>query len=324
MEIERELIKSAADSIEKGSLISMDGYSISDVKEWVTSGCWVLDKITGGGIPVGRIVEIFGNEATGKSSLGFSILGEFQKRNYITIMIDTETSYDTNRVKVFGVDPKRVLYSQLQTIEGVFTLMETLMEKTRKQKNKKKKKLLILWDSIPATSVKEELEGEFGNRYYGIHANMIAQGFRKIKRYLTWEGVTLVLINQERPNIGVMFGPKYTTFGGKAVPFYASIRIRLSSVDKIEENKKIIGIRVKAMTVKNKVFPPFRSCNFILNFNTGFDNISSSIDYLVEQGSLEKKLGWITYKGKKYRNNEMQKYFKEHTDQLLLLIGRNL
>jgi len=296
--------------------------TLSDVEDFIPTGCYVLDKIIGGGIPEKRITEIFGDESTGKSTLGLSILRQAQLKAdyYVPVLIDTETSYDTNRAVQLGLDTNRLLYSDLDTIEDVFDLM-TKVAKEAKKANKKAR-TVIVWDSLAATTTKAELEGVVGDSQYGLHARLLSQGFRMYRRIISEYDVTLIVLNQTRQNIQTFgYGPHYTTFGGKALKFYSSVRIRLRVVEKVKQGDNINAVKVEAETVKNKIYAPFKKVRFYIDFNEGIDNISSTLDYAIQEGFVEKKGGWYEYKGKKYRGVELVNYFKENVDELYNLIG---
>ncbi len=299
----------------KGAVVSLGEETIADVKDWISTGSIILDKTIGKGIPVGKIIEIFGQEATGKSTLGYQILANAQKRGFTTILIDTETSYDSLRAKSLGLNTNELVYVQLNTIEEVFEFIEKTGETVSGESS-----IVVLWDSYAATPSRLEIEGDFGENYYGIGAKAMSSALRRMKRFLTWEKFTLIIINQVRQNIGVMFGPKWTTPGGEALKFYAAVRLELTIKDKLIKDDKIIGVSVKARTVKNKVATPFRECLFILDFEKGINDILTSINFLIEKGIITENKGWIKYKDKNYRINDLEEYFKQNQEELESLI----
>lgn len=319
----QSMISNIVEKVEKvlgeKSLVKLGDETIADVKEWLSTGSYALDKVIGGGFPVGRILEIYGPEGSGKTTLGYTALAETQRKGGLALMIDTETSYDSVRAKAIGLNTDNLLYAQINTVEEVFKLIEIVIKELREQGDNRL--LTIMWDSVASTSIKAEIEGELGDSFYGTHAKRISEGFRKFKRELTWNRVTFICINQIRQNVGVMFGPKWRTFGGEAIKFYASVRLRISSVKQITKDKLVTGIEVKVKTVKNKVFPPYRECKLIIDFEKGIDNIASSIIYLVDNEIIQSKVGWLTYKDNKYREPDLARYFIDHLDELKELVG---
>jgi len=298
----------------------------ADVKYWISTTCWPLDKILGGGIPGGRIVEIYGPDGCGKSSLGLAILSQAQKEKNVTIMNDTENSYDSYRgTSAHNIIGKKLLYSEIISIEETFSMFEIVINEMKSRNPKKK--IFFLWDSVAATSTLSELEGMFGDDYYGIHARKMSQGFRKIKKGLN---MTLVLINQIRQKMGT-YHPTYTTFGGWAVKFYSSIRLKMKVIEKIKSPGKdeYSGVKVEMFTKKNKVYPPFRKCNIIIDFKRGVDNVASCVDYFIEKDIIKagkkkdketrkyKELkGYYSWNEKNMRKIEIIRYFREHEDEM--------
>lgn len=318
-----KVVKEVEDNLGKGVVVSLGQETLADVKDWIPSGCLVLDKILSGGYgyPVNRIIEIFGEEGTGKTTLGIVALAETQKKGGIAMMIDTETSYDRDRAKTLGLNIPELLYYQVETIEEVFKVMELSIEKIRSID--KNRLITILWDSAAATSTKQEIEGEMGDSgYFGSHAKLLSQGFRKFKRYFTWANVTLIIVNQVREMMqtGFFAGKKFTTFGGKAIGFYSSVRMEVSLKEKLKSGNNITGVKVRVRTRKNKVYAPFKECNLVIDFDSGIDDIGSSVLYLVDNKVLVDRLGWIQYNGAKYRYNDLVKYFEANRKELIELV----
>lgn len=298
----------------------------ADVKYWISTTCWPLDKILGGGLPLGRIVEIYGPDGCGKSTLGLAILSQAQKEKNVTIMNDTENSYDSYRgTSAHNIIGEKLLYSEITSIEETFSMFEKIVNEMKKLDPDKK--VFFLWDSVAATSTLSELEGMYGDDYYGIHARKMSQGFRKIRK---GSNATLLLINQIRQKMGT-YHPTYTTFGGWAVKFYPSIRLKMKVIEKIKSPGKdeYSGIKVEMFTKKNKVYPPFKKCNIIIDFKRGVDNVASCVDYFIEKdiikkgkkenkktGDAKELKGYYFLNEKNMRKIEMIKYFRENEDEM--------
>jgi len=313
-----DIFKSITRSLK--DVILLNDNTISDVDSWISTGVDVLDSIMGEGVPEGRIVEIFGDESTGKSTLGLSILRQVQLKgdNYIPVLIDTEASFDTKRAEELGLDVGRLLYVDLDTIEDIFDFMKNIAKEIKSKGNYR---TVIVWDSLAATTTKAELEGMVGDQQYGLHARLLSQGFRMYRRLMSEYNVTLVVINQTREAMNTgYFGPSYVTFGGKALKFYSSIRLRMRVSEKIKKGDEVVGVKIRAETVKNKVYSPFKECYIYLDFEKGFDNFYSSVEYLLQKGVLKKSSGWVEYKNKKYRVVDLVSYFKENEVELKQLM----
>jgi len=287
-----EDMKIVIDELKKVKNKSIDVTLLSDedspcvVTEWLSSGCVALDAITGGGFPVGRMTEIYGDNSTGKSLIAAQIASLAQQEGDIVAYVDTETAVSLEIMKVVGVDTDKLLYTAPDTVEDVFTFFESIVDiKNRKFPDKR---LLLIWDSVAATSVRFEMENDYGKATMGRHANMISQGMRKFMRTIAKNRICCIFLNQTRMKLGVMFGDNETTFGGKALGFYASIRIQLKIGQKIKENGKIVGVESKAVVVKNKVAVPFLSAKLPIYFGHGIDDALASFQYLIDADLLEK------------------------------------
>jgi len=249
------------------------------VSEWISTGCLALDRICGKGIPVGRVVEIYGDESTGKSLIAEQIASVAQQDGHIVAYADTETAVSKDMMEEVGVNIQELIYTSPDTVEEVFKFFDAMIESKRERSPETV--LVLIWDSIAATSSIHEMEKEYGKTGYLDHARLISQGLRKITRMIANDKVCLVLLNQIRENIGVMFGPKDTTFGGKAVKFHASIRIQLSKAGRIKTaNKKIIGVNTYAQVVKNRLAPPYQETTLPIFFGHGIDDAGATLNYL--------------------------------------------
>ena len=290
-------LQSLLDSFKKeglsASLLSDDD-SPCVVSNFLTTGCYVLDAIMGGGLPLGRIVEIYGDTSTGKSLIAAQACASIQDEGGIAVYIDTESAVSIDIMKAVGVDADTLFYFSPDTVEDVFKAMETVIA----DESVGDVPLLIVWDSIAATTSKAEQEKETGETGYLTQARIISQGLRKNARTISKRKVSVLLLNQTRVNIGVVFGDKVATFGGKGPGFYSSIRVKLSVAEKIvdKETKRVLGVRIGAEIVKNKVAAPFRSAELPVYFGHGIDDAESMLDCL--KGAEVVKYtggGWYTY-----------------------------
>jgi len=260
------------------SLLSDDN-SPCIVSEWLPSGCLSLDKILGGGFPVGRITEIFGDTSTGKSLIAAQVIALAQQDGHICVLADTETATSLPIMQAVGVDPDNLVYAAPDTMEDVFTIFENAILSKPKDSL-----LLLVWDSVAASSTRREMENEYGKASMGGGANILSQALRKITRMVGKQRVCGIFLNQVREKIGVMFGDNETTYGGKALPYYASVRLRLKLGQKIKSGKKIVGLSTRASCVKNKVAMPFLGCELPIYFGHGIDDPEATLLYLKASG----------------------------------------
>jgi len=291
------------------------------VSDWLSSGCLVLDRILGGGFPVGRITEIYGDTSTGKSLIAAQIAALAQEDDHIVFMIDTESAVSLPIMEAVGVDIDNLIYSAPDTVEEVFEQFDAAIE--AKNKHYPDKLLLVIWDSVAATSALSEMDDSYGKTGYLTHARVISQAMRKITRKITKNKVCAVFLNQTRENIGVTFGDKETTFGGKAIAFHSSVRIRLKLGSKIKSKKKIIGLDTLATIVKNKVAEPFFEAKLPIYFGHGIDDALASYYWLDANDEFE-GASWktIVLDGKKlkFQKAGWRKIFDEHFDEIADII----
>jgi recombination protein RecA len=263
-----------------GSIMKFGEARASDV-EVVSTGCLSLDIALGvGGVPRGRIIEIFGPEASGKTTLAQHIIAEAQKSGGICAFVDAEHALDPDYATKIGVNVKDLIISQPDTGEQALEIVETLVRSNAID--------VIVIDSVAALVPQKEIEGDMGDSHMGLQARLMSQALRKLTGVISKSKTTVIFINQIRMKIGVFFGNPETTTGGNALKFYASIRIEVRRAAQIKQAERIIGNRVKAKVVKNKVAAPFRACEFDIMYNEGISVSGDLLDIAVEYGVVKK------------------------------------
>ena len=271
------------------------GDSPPETKEWLSTGSTILDTIisndidANGGIPVGKLVEISGEAASGKSLLSYMILKDCQDKGGIPVLIDTENAANEDFLRLIGLEfyPEgSLVYIQVDSIEGVFKAIEDIIRRIRE--NDKDKLCCIVWDSVAGTSTDAEIQGDYGDATIGLAARLIGQGLRKIIRFIGTQKVSLVFLNQVRQKIGVFFGDDTVTPGGKAIPFFAAVRIRLYSGGKVKAGKDVLGVGIRPKIVKNRMGPPHREADLKMYFNRGLIDEEGWIDTLLKFGKAKK------------------------------------
>ena len=285
-----DLIKSL--NKEHGSKVAYNlAYDTSPthVNRWISTGSRQLDYIVSnrrnGGLPEGRIVEIFGPPSIGKSHLAIQVARTTQQMGGIVVYIDTENATSVENLGLLGVDiEKRFVYVDTHCTEEVLSIAESTILKAKAMD--KDVPITIIWDSVAASSPKAELIGDYDKDSIGLQARAISKGMRKITGVIGEQNVLFVILNQIRTKIGVMYGDPDTTPGGKAIPFHSSVRIKLGAGSKIlNKDKEVIGINVSAKTIKCKVSPPFRKCDFEIHFGVGIKEHEQIFDVLRKHGS---------------------------------------
>ena len=272
---------------EYGSRVAYNlAYDVSPthVKRWISTGSKQLDYIISnrrnGGLPEGRIIEIFGPPSIGKSHLAIQIARSTQQMGGIVVYIDTENATSVENLSLLGVDiSRRFVYVDTHCTEEVLSIAEATIMKAKAMD--KDIPVTIVWDSVAASSPKAELIGDYDKDSIGLQARAISKGMRKITGVIGNQNILFVILNQIRTKIGVMYGDPTVTPGGKAIPFHSSVRIKLGAGQKIEnKNKEVVGIHVSAKTIKNKVSPPFRTVNFEIHFGKGIKEHEQVFDLL--------------------------------------------
>ena len=289
------LIESLNKKLGDVAFILGKGDSPPETKEWLSTGSTILDTIISnnidadGGIPVGKLVEISGEAASGKSLLSYMILKDCQDKGGIPVLIDTENAANEDFLRLIGLEfyPEgSLVYIQVDSIEGVFKAIEDIIRRIRE--NDKDKLCCIVWDSVAGTSTDAEIQGDYGDATVGLAARLIGQGLRKIIRFIGTQRVSLVFLNQIRQKIGVFFGDDTVTPGGKAIPFFAAVRIRLYSGGKVKAGKDVLGVGIRPKIVKNRMGPPHREADLKMYFNRGLIDEEGWLDVLLKFGKAKK------------------------------------
>jgi recombination protein RecA len=310
-----KMIEATTASIEKkfgkGAIMRFGDEGPQLEVEAIPTGSIALDVALGiGGVPRGRIVEIYGPESSGKTTLSLEILAEAQAMGGVVAFIDAEHALDPSYAARIGVDIDEVLISQPDTGEQALEICDMLVRSGAID--------VIVVDSVAALVPKAEIEGEIGDASVGLQARLMSQALRKLAGSLSKSNTTCIFINQLREKIGVMFGNPETTSGGRALKFFSSVRMDIRRIDSIKKDGEIIGNRVRVKIVKNKVAPPFKQAEFDIMFGTGISKEGSILDLATDLDIVNKSGAWYTYEGERLgQGREAAKEFLRTTPELL-------
>ena len=292
----------------KGAIMKLGDDRVEDVAV-IPTGSISLNLALGvGGYPRGRVVEIFGPESSGKTTLAIHAMAEVQRQGGIAAIIDAEHAFDRFYAEKLGVDTDNLLIAQPDSGEQALEIADKLISSAAVD--------LIVIDSVAALTPKAEIDGEMGDNRVGLQARLMSQALRKLTATINKTQTTCIFINQLREKIGIMFGNPETTTGGNALKFYASVRLDIRRVSQIKEGEEVIGNQVRVKVVKNKVAPPFKKAEFDLMFDEGISRSGELVDLGVAKGLLQKSGSWFSYDGKKLAQGRdaVKKLLKENPD----------
>jgi recombination protein RecA len=301
----------------KGTVMKLDSSVKMDI-EVIPTGCLALDMALGvGGVPRGRVIEIFGPESSGKTTLTLSIIAQIQRMGGTAAFIDAEHAFDALYASKVGVKLDDLLMSQPDTGEQALEIAETLVRSNAVD--------LLIIDSVAALTPRAEIEGEMGDAHMGLQARLMSQALRKLTAAISKSRTCIIFINQIRMKIGVMFGSPETTPGGRALKFYASVRIDLRRIDSIKQEEQFIGNRVKAKIVKNKVAAPFKEAEFEIYFNEGISRSADILDLAIQNNVVEKSGNWLSFEKERIgQGKENARQFLKENPKVLDKIEKQL
>jgi recombination protein RecA len=295
----------------KGAIMKLDGAGTQDKIPAIPTGCLSLDLALGiGGIPKGRIVEIYGPESSGKTTLTLHIAAEAQKQGGTVAFVDAEHALDTSYASKLGMDVPNTLISQPDSGEQALEITDMLVRSGAVD--------LLIVDSVAALTPRAELEGDMGDSHMGLQARLMSQALRKLTGSISRSNCTVIFINQLRMKIGVMFGNPETTTGGNALKFYSSVRLDIRRTGAIKDGDNVVGNRTKIKVVKNKVAPPFKLIEFDIMYGEGISRYGDVLDLAVTNGIVEKAGAWFSYENAKIgQGRENSKNFLKENPEIL-------
>ena len=301
----------------KGSIMRM-GEKGSMVISAVPTGAMALDVALGvGGLPRGRVVEIYGPESSGKSTLAMHVVAEAQRNGGICAYVDAEHAMDPVYARAIGVDIDQLLISQPDTGEQALEIADMLVRSGALD--------VVVVDSVAALTPRAEIEGEMGDSHVGLQARLMSQALRKLTASLNKTNTIMIFINQLREKIGVMFGSPETTPGGRALKFYSSVRLDIRRIESIKDGAEVVGNRTRVKVVKNKVAPPFRQAEFDIMYGKGISREGSLLDMAVEMGIVKKSGAWFTYDGEQLgQGRENAKSFLSDNPEIMVEISEKV
>ncbi len=293
----------------KGTVMRLGDSEVQVAVETVPTGSLSLDIALGvGGVPKGRVIEVYGPESSGKTTLSLHMIAEVQKRGGIAGFIDAEHALDPVYAKNIGVDIDNLYISQPDSGEQALEITETMVRSGAMD--------IVVIDSVAALVPRQEIEGDMGDSHVGLQARLMSQALRKLTPVISKSNCIVVFINQLREKVGVMFGNPETTTGGRALKFYASIRLDIRRIETLKQGGEMIGNRVRVKVVKNKIAPPFKEAEFDIMFGKGISKEGDILDLAVEQDLVQKSGAWFAYNGEKIgQGRENAKaYLAEHPE----------
>ncbi len=313
-----QALKLAVDQIEKqfgkGSIMRLGEAHAADV-ETISTGSLSLDLALGGGIPRGRVVEIYGPESSGKTTVCLHAVAEVQKNGGTAAFIDAEHALDPAYAKRLGVNTDSLLISQPDSGEQALEILETLVRSNAVD--------IVVIDSVAALVPQAEIEGDMGDAHMGLQARLMSQALRKLTGIISRTKCTVIFVNQLRMKIGIMFGNPETTTGGNALKFYASVRMDIRRLSQIKQGDQAIGNHCRVKVVKNKIAPPFREAEFDIMYNEGISKSGDVIDLAVAKGVVDKTGAWYEYSGEKIgQGREATKKFLKENPKILDKISK--
>lgn len=295
----------------KGSIMKLGEHSVLNVDS-ISTGCLDLDIALGiGGVPIGRIIEVYGPESSGKTTIALHIVAEAQKNGGAAAFVDAEHALDPSYAKNLGVDVDNLIVSQPDTGEQALEITEALVRSGAID--------VLVIDSVAALVPRAEIEGEMGDSHVGLQARLMSQALRKLAGSISKSKCVVIFINQLREKVGIMFGSPETTTGGRALKFYASIRLDIRKIDTIKQGDTIVGNRTRIKVTKNKVAPPFKQAEFDIMYNEGISRVGNVLDVGVREEIIQKSGAWFSYNSVRLgqgRENSKD-YLKENLDLTL-------